>query len=156
MKRKLCDIDEIIEKQAKEFETMLGKKRIQLIRENLGKELKVWADENKITQVINNLLGNAVKYTPEEGKIGIKVVPAGESVRLEFEDTGKSIPSDKLEKIFDEFERAGAEKEGEGLGLAITKDIIELHEGKIWAESQPDKGNKFVVVLPRDLRGEDR
>ena len=61
-------------------------------------------------------------------------------------------PASKLEKIFDKFERLDATKEGTGLGLAITKDIVEMHRGKIWAENQPGEGNKFVVILPCDLR----
>jgi signal transduction histidine kinase len=152
VKRKLCNLLEVLEKQIKEFEAMLNKKRIKLIKEILDKDLSIWADEDKIMLVINNLLSNAIKYTPEEGLVTLKIYPADEYIKLEFLDTAQSIPSDKLEKIFDKFERLDITKEGTGLGLAITKDIVEMHKGRIWVESQPGRGNKFVVVLPRDLR----
>jgi len=151
-KRKLCNLLEVLEKQIKEFEIMLNKKRIKFIREVLDKGLSVWADEDKITLVVNNLLSNAIKYTPEGGNVTLKICPADGLVRLEFINSGEHIPSDKLEKIFDKFERLDYTKEGTGLGLAITKDIVELHKGKIWAENVPEQGNKFVVVLPCDLR----
>lgn len=152
IKRKLCNLLEVLEKQIKEFEIMLNKKRIKFIKEILDKDLSVWADEDKITLVVNNLLSNAIKYTPEGGNVTLKICPADGLVRLEFINSGEHIPPDKLEKIFDKFERLDYTKEGTGLGLAITKDIVELHKGKIWAENVPEQGNKFVVVLPCDLR----
>ncbi len=152
IKRRLCNLQAILERQIKEFEVMLSKKRIKFRKEILNKDLSLWADEDKIIQVVNNLLSNAIKYTPEEGTIELKILPADGLVRLEVTNTGEVIPQDKLEKIFDKFQRIDCSKEGTGLGLAITKDIVEMHKGKIWAESCPDKGNKFVVVLPCDLR----
>lgn len=156
VRRKLCNLVGILEIQIKEFEIALNKKRIKFIKEIKEEDLSVWADEDKITQVINNLLSNAIKYTPEEGVITLKIYPADDLVRLEFMNSGQSIPADRLEKIFDKFQRIDITKEGTGLGLAITKDIVELHKGKIWAESEHDKGNKFVVILPRDLRKTSR
>jgi signal transduction histidine kinase len=156
-KRKLCDLSAIINKQAEELEALMKKKHIHLVKKELNEEIKIWADENKIAQVVNNLLGNAVKYAPERGEIDVRLIPEKESIRMEFVDNGNSIPPEKLETIFNKFERANVtdkENEGEGLGLAITKDIVELHAGRIWAESQPDVGNKFVVILPRDLRSD--
>lgn len=151
-KRKLCDLLRILEEQLKEFEVLLNKKRIKLIKDFLAKDFSLWADEEKIMLVINNLLSNAIKYTPEEGMITLKIFSVDGCVRIEFQDTGPGIPEDKLGKIFDKFERLDIAKEGTGLGLAITKDIVELHKGKIWAESQPGKGSKFIIVLPCDLR----
>ena len=82
----------------------------------------------------------------------MKAYPVERFIRFEIADMGPGIPADKLEKVFDKFERLDSSKEGTGLGLAITKDIVELHKGRIWAESLPGKGSTFVVVLPRDLR----
>lgn len=153
IKRRLCNFVEILERQIKEFEIMLNTKRIKLIKEILRpQDLSIWADEDKVMQIINNLLSNAIKYSPEGSAITLKIHPQDEFVRLECIDTGPGIPPDKLNKLFNKFERLDITKEGTGLGLAITKDIVEMHKGKIWVESQPGKGSKFIVVLPRDLR----
>lgn len=150
--RKICNIIELVEKGIREFEVMLNKKRIRLVKETAEDNIQIWADEDKIIQVINNLLSNAIKYTPENGSITLRAYKYDGFVRLEFHDSAESIPSDKLDKIFDKFQRLNLAKEGTGLGLSISKDIIELHRGRIWAESQPHIGNRFIVVLPRDLR----
>jgi len=150
--RKLCSIPDMIEKQTKEFEVLANDKKIKITKDVHGTELFVWGDEGKIVQVINNLLGNAIKYTPEMGFVKLNTYGLDEFIRMEVEDTAPSIPEDKISRIFNKFERLDDNIEGTGLGLAIAKDIVELHKGKIWAESQPERGNKFVVVLPRDLR----
>jgi two-component system sensor histidine kinase VicK len=142
----------MLEKQVVEFQVMLSKKRIKLLKGIVDKELSIWADEDKIMRVVNNLLSNAIKYTPEGGEVSLKIYPADGFVRLECTDSGPGIPPDKLDKVFNKFERLDLSKEGTGLGLSITKDIVEMHKGKIWAESQSGAGTKFVVILPQDLR----
>ena len=151
-KRKLCNFVEILEKQMSEFEYLAEKKGITLVKEIHSEVLSIWADELKIEQVINNLLGNAIKYTPSGGSTKLKVYPFSGSIRFECFDNAPLIPPEKLEKVFDRFHRLDQNKEGTGLGLAITKDIVEFHQGKIWAENHEDCGNKFVVLLPQDLR----
>lgn len=151
-KRNLCNLVEILEKQLKEFETIFIENGVKLIKKIPTNDLSIWGYEDKIVSVINNLLSNALKYTGQGGEIVLNAFSTGGVIRLECIDTGPGIPSDKLEKIFDKFERLDFSKEGSGLGLAITKDIVELHKGKIWAESELGKGTKFVVVLPTDLR----
>jgi two-component system sensor histidine kinase VicK len=152
VRRRLCNLKEISEKQIKEFEVLLKNKNIRLNEESLGKDLFVWADEDKLTQVINNLLSNAIKFTPEGGAVTLRIYPAEKFVRIECIDTGPGISLDKLDKLFNKFERLDATKEGTGLGLTITKDIVEMHKGKIWAESKLGEGSKFIVILPCDLR----
>jgi len=152
VERKLCNLVEILERQIKESEIMFNKKSIKLTKEIGAADLSVWASQNKMILIISNLLSNAIKYTPEEGEVAIKIYPFDEFVRLEFFNTGEVIPPDKIEKIFNKFERLNLTKEGTGLGLAITKDIVEMHKGKIWAESRSGEGNRFIVILPRDLR----
>jgi len=115
----------------------------------------LWADKDKLTQVIVNLLSNAIKYTPDGGQLEIRIQKQSEQdqLRIEFVDNGPGIPAEYREKIFDKFERITTEKqEGTGLGLPIAKDIVALHKGKIWVESEAGKGSKFVVVLPRDAK----
>ncbi|MFH1354869.1 MAG: HAMP domain-containing sensor histidine kinase [Candidatus Omnitrophota bacterium] len=150
--RKLFKLDDLLRREADEFQPMVNKKRIQLTKDIAVNNLSIWADEDKIMQVVNNLLSNAVKYTPEKGQVQLKAYAVDGYARLEVLDTAEGIPDSKLKKIFDKFERINVTQEGTGLGLAITKDIVELHKGSIWAERQSDQGNKFVVVLPRDFR----
>lgn len=150
--RERCDFLKLLESQIDEFGPIVTKKGIRLVTELLDAELIIWADGGKVTQVINNLLSNAIKYTPEGKDVTVKAYPTEQFVRFEVADKGPGIPPDKLEKIFDKFERLDHSKEGTGLGLAITKDIVELHSGRIWVESLQGSGSTFVVVLPRDLR----
>ncbi|MFA6320951.1 MAG: HAMP domain-containing sensor histidine kinase [Candidatus Omnitrophota bacterium] len=151
-KREQCDISKLLKSQIEEFDPIINKKNISLVTELLDANLMVWADGDKITRVINNLLSNAIKNTPEGQGLTLRAYPIERFVRFEVADKGPGIPTDKLEKIFDKFERLDTTKEGTGLGLSITKDIVEMHKGRIWAESAPGKGSTFVVVLPRDLR----
>ncbi len=152
MERKRCDFSKLLDAQINEFAPIVTKKGIKLVIELLDTELMIWADGGKLTQVINNLLSNAIKHTPEGKSVTVKAYPTEQFVRFEVADKGPGIPLDKLEKIFDKFERLDHSKEGTGLGLAITKDIVELHKGRIWVESLQGNGSTFVVVLPRDLR----
>lgn len=156
IRRKLCDITALLDRQMKEFQAVLIKKRINMVKDGFVQNLSLWGDEDKLMQIFNNLLSNAIKFTPDGGSIIVRANPVDEFIRLEVEDTGQGIPSDKLNKIFDKFERLDNSKEGAGLGLSITKDIVELHKGRIWAESEKGKGSKFIVVLPRDLRRNKR
>lgn len=152
-KRELCNFSQILDEQTKEFDVMFHKKSIKVNKEIANDELFLWGDKDKITQVVNNLIGNAAKYTPEGGSVNFKAFLDGNLLRLECMNSGPSISVDKLAKIFDKFERANTNEEGAGLGLAITKDIVEFHKGKVWAEDWAGKGSKFVVLLPCDLRG---
>ncbi|MCX5712060.1 MAG: HAMP domain-containing sensor histidine kinase [Candidatus Omnitrophica bacterium] len=155
-KRGVCNLADILEKQVKEFEILLDKKQIKLSKVMLEKEISLWADEGKMMQVVNNLLGNAIKYTPDGGSVTLRVSLLDGFIKLECSDSGPGIPADKLDSVFDKFERLDTTKEGTGLGLAIAKDIVEMHQGKIWVESSFGAGSKFVVVLPRDLRTSPR
>jgi PAS domain S-box-containing protein len=110
----------------------------------------VLGDRDKLTEVITNLLSNAVKYTPAGGKIALGLSGTEKEARFEISDSGPGIAREDFGKLFDKFERLTAERaEGTGLGLSITKDIIELHKGRIWVESELGKGTKFIFILPR-------
>jgi PAS domain S-box-containing protein len=112
---------------------------------------EVLADRDKLAEVLINLLSNAVKYTPAGGKITLRLSGTAEEARFEISDSGPGIAPKDFDKLFDKFERLTAERqEGTGLGLSITKDIIELHKGRIWVESELGKGSKFIFTLPRN------
>lgn len=116
----------------------------------------IYADRDKLSEVIINVLNNAIKYTPEFGKITISVKGSSSEVLFEIGDNGPGISKENLGKIFDKFERIGAEKEeGTGLGLPIAQEIVTLHKGKIWVESELGKGSRFKFIIPRDHRNKE-
>src|SRR3989338_8093131 len=103
--------------------------------------------------MLTNLLANSVKYTPMGGKVEINIKAIGSRILIEIIDNGIGIPSDELPKLFEEFYRASnareLERDGTGLGLSIAKRVVEMHNGKIWVESEEGKGSKFSIELPR-------
>ena len=108
-------------------------------------------DAARIKQVLLNLVANAIKFTPEAGKIWVRAKSDDGKVRVEVGDTGPGVPEEDHERIFDEFQQAsmGAGKpEGTGLGLALAKKFVENHGGKIWVESEIGKGSRFYFTLP--------
>jgi signal transduction histidine kinase len=111
----------------------------------------VEGDERRIKQVIFNLLSNAVKFTPAGGAVDVSSARANGEVRVSVADTGPGIAPEDHERIFEEFQQTGAgleHREGTGLGLALSKRLVELHGGRIWLESQLGKGSTFVFTLP--------
>ncbi len=114
-----------------------------------GPELPpVLVDRQRMVQVLSNLVGNALKFTPEGGRIGIGATVHGGTVRFTVSDTGNGIPADQLPLIFGRFYQARSDKRGLGLGLSIAKGIVEAHGGEIWAESVVGQGSTFGVDLP--------
>lgn len=108
-------------------------------------------DRKLIERVLMNLVGNALKFTPKEGKVTLRITAAGpDQVEFSVKDTGVGISKDKLDFVFEKFKQMeGAKKSaGYGLGLFICKKIVELHGGRIWAESQSGQGSRFVFLLP--------
>lgn len=109
-------------------------------------------DRDKLIQVVTNLVGNAIKYSPDGGEVLISSRAEGQSIRLDVRDQGVGIPAEDLERVFDRYARveggAGRFIKGIGLGLPIAREIVELHGGRIWAESTIGQGSTFCVVLP--------
>src|SRR6185436_18844684 len=109
----------------------------------------------RILQVISNLVGNALKFTPEGGRIEISCEAHGDKVRFAVSDTGRGIEPEHLDKIFDLFWQAEPTAHmGTGFGLAISKAIVQEHGGKIWVESSPGIGTTFFFVIPQ-AKGKD-
>jgi signal transduction histidine kinase len=110
----------------------------------------VRADKAKIEQVLVNLLRNAIKFSEESGKLSVGAKAAGKEVQFSVVDYGAGVPSEAVELIFEQFYRADESQDvpKRGLGLAISKRIVETHRGRIWAESEPGKGSKFFFTLP--------
>lgn len=113
--------------------------------------LKVFADRTRFKQVLYNLLSNAVKFTPEGGSVKVESSWQNGVICFAVSDTGVGIAPEEHEAIFDEFHQVSGSpgrKEGTGLGLAITRRLVELHGGRIWVESGPGKGSRFLFTLP--------
>ncbi|HVH47057.1 MAG TPA: ATP-binding protein [Labilithrix sp.] len=128
-------------------------KGIRLLAEAV--DMRVHADADRILQVLSNLLGNAIKFTPSGGTIRLTAGPEGACVRFEVADTGAGIPPSDLANVFERYwQGRGAARSGSGLGLYIAKGIIEAHGGRIWAESQIGRGTSFWFTLPTVDRGE--
>src|SRR5690625_2650917 len=112
----------------------------------------VWMDKDKMTQVLDNIISNAIKYSPEGGKITFKVSRRNNQMLVSVADEGMGIPYDRLDKVFERFYRADKARSrklgGTGLGLAITKELVEAHHGKIWAKSREGKGTTIFFTLP--------
>jgi signal transduction histidine kinase len=111
----------------------------------------VEGDERRLRQVIFNLLSNAVKFTPEGGEIVVATASRDHEVLISVTDTGPGIPLEDHERIFEEFQQTDVgvrQREGTGLGLALSKRLVELHGGRIWVESEPGHGSRFVFTLP--------
>lgn len=142
------DLRDLAEEQRRELETVASAKTITLTVELPKMPLVIEADRDKMLRVINNLLSNSIKYTPQGGGVAMRAYPVEGFARMEFSNSGSIIPENRLEKIFDKFERLDTSAEGQGLGLSIAKDIVELHNGRIWATSGSGKLNCFTVLLP--------
>ena len=115
--------------------------------------LKIMVDERKIKQVMFNLLSNATKFTPDGGTINVKGTKEGKELVISVSDTGIGLTSTEQERIFEEFYQTNStiknKTPGTGLGLPVTKSIIEMHRGKIWVESEGlGKGSRFTFTLP--------
>jgi len=119
----------------------------------------VWADRDKVTQILTNLIGNAIKFTPVHGNVKVSSMSKGDGyIRLSVSDTGPGILADEHERIFNKFyqiaENGGPKPKGTGLGLAISRTLVELHGGKIWVDSEPGHGSTFYFTLPAAIAAE--
>ncbi|HLR61230.1 MAG TPA: cell wall metabolism sensor histidine kinase WalK [Lentibacillus sp.] len=126
--------------------------KIELQRDLPNEKLYVWIDKDKMNQVLDNLISNAIKYSPEGGTIRFKAARQKGQLLITVSDQGPGIPNDKVDKVFDRFYRADKARSrklgGTGLGLAIAKEIVESHHGSIWAKSKEGKGTTVLFTLP--------
>lgn len=151
--KSLVNLEDLVNLTADFYKDEMLRKKIDFrFNRPEGGVSEVSADSEKIKMVIQNLFDNAVKYTPDKGKIEVSITPQKEEIEFKIKDTGIGIPEDQKGKIFKRFSRVatglGAKTKGTGLGLAVVKDVIEEHHGKIWFQSKENEGSTFFFSLP--------
>lgn len=148
-------IEDLIQKSIKDFEIQMKIKNIECIFNKPEKFLsKIKVDLEKIQMALENLIDNAIKYTPQNGKIIITAIEEDKKIKVSIKDNGMGISKEDQQRLFTKFFRSAkalkTETSGSGLGLFIVKSIIESHNGQIWAESEKEKGSVFYFTLPID------
>lgn len=151
LNRSEFSLNELVKSILMNFENEYSAKDIQIEFEE--ETVNMCADRDKISQVIINLISNAIKFTSEGGRIGIQLRDEGDDAVMKVQDTGAGIAPKDLPHIFERFYRADASRSratgGSGIGLTITKAIVDAHRGRIEVESKPMEGAKFIVMLPK-------
>jgi two-component system sensor histidine kinase GlrK len=146
------DLLPLIGKVTKEMEPLVEARKIHLEAKMADRLPQVKMDSERMLQALRNLIGNAVKFTPDGGRVSVAARPTGQGVEVSVSDTGPGIPRENLNTIFEKFQqgivKGPQQMKGTGLGLAITKQIIASHGGRIWAESRPGQGSTFIFLLP--------
>lgn len=147
--REVGDPTPVVTEAVDTFATQAAAGGISLVAELAPTSLQTAFDPARILQVLINLLSNAIKFTPQGGKVVVRVEPIGHDLRFAISDTGIGIPADKLEAIFERFLQINQnDRRGVGLGLYISKCIVQGHGGRIWAERRIDKGSTVYFTLP--------
>jgi signal transduction histidine kinase len=142
------DVTEVLLEVVEGFRPLAAARQIVLRVEHPSGPVRAWLDAGRVHQVLANLISNAIRFTPETGEIVIRVDREGEHVHFQVRDSGVGIPTDALEMIFDRYRQVQHDRRGLGLGLHISRGIVEAHGGKIWAESEPEKGSRIHFSLP--------
>jgi two-component system OmpR family sensor kinase/two-component system sensor histidine kinase BaeS len=153
--RQPAEATELVKRVVTSFEPKAADKRVTLSIDAPTSLPRVRADGQRIAQVLTNLLSNALRYTPQDGRVDVRLRPEAQSVLISVNDTGPGISAEDLPHIFDRFYRADKSRSrdapgagGSGLGLAIARSIVEAHGGRIWAESETGKGTTITFTLP--------
>ena len=145
----------LVKEAAESLRPVTAEKLINLTVMSADPGVIAWADRDKVIQVLMNLIGNALKFTPTHGEVTVAVAKNSAAwMQISVTDTGPGIPAEEVNKVFGRFYQigqAGTQKtQGTGLGLAISKALVEMHGGKIWVESEAGKGSTFSFTLPAE------
>jgi signal transduction histidine kinase/DNA-binding response OmpR family regulator len=154
MKLKACpaNIVSVVKEIALSFCLLSERKKISLSITSEENEITAYIDKDKFDKILSNILSNAVKFTPEGGKVDVEIKKNKMNAEIIVSDSGIGIPKEQFDKIFDRFYQVDGshtrEQEGTGIGLSLTKDLIELHKGKIEVESEEGRGTIFRLIFP--------
>lgn len=165
MNLELIDLSRLVDHILDRFDMMLSSeeyanKDYKILRELSDKPIWVEADQDRLTQIIDNILNNAIKYSPDGGNVTVRLMTTHNEALLSIQDQGLGIPQKAIPHIFERFYRVdkarSREQGGTGLGLAIAKEVVERLNGRIWVNSIENKGSSFYISLPYDPTiGED-
>lgn len=150
--KEFTHVVQVAEDVLRSLQGEVRRKKLKFVTHLPKEPLRFWSDPNDLTQIFLNLLTNAVKFTPTEGRVELTVENHSDFLNIEVSDSGVGIPPREISKIFDEFyhvdhPETGAQR-GSGLGLAIVKRVVEAYHGKISVESEEGKGSRFLATLP--------
>ena len=155
LEKQLVDIKDLINQVGDTLKITAGKKKIKIKTISENNPPRIYADPDRIVQVLTNLVYNSIKFTPEGGEITIGIRDSEDKIILSVKDNGIGIKPEDQERIFDRFQQIRGRQSfgthGTGLGLAISRDIVRLHRGEIWVESEEGVGSTFTVSLPKAL-----
>lgn len=150
MEREICDLTDLIESAVSIMQPLANKAGVKLVIDSPS--LHLWIDPDRIVQTLTNLLSNAIKFSPPDSTVWLVAQPYGDEVLLTVKDTGRGIPTDKIQSIFERFQQVDSSDsrnhDGTGLGLAICQSIVQQHGGRIWVESVLGEGSTFHFTLP--------
>jgi len=150
LQHKPVDLERLVTRAAEELRPQAEEAKVTLERERVGVRFTISGDEDRLVQVVVNLLANAIRFTPAGGRVVTRVVDAGEECEVQVEDTGLGIPAAELPHIFESYRQAHLGKGGTGLGLSIVRGLVQAHGGRVTVESHEGKGSRFSVLLPRE------
>ena len=147
--RRNVDIGNLVHRALEQVRPQAEARGLRMESDGAIDGARVLGDEERLLQVLVNLLGNAIKFTPPGGAVRLGVTAGTDRVEVAVEDTGVGIPPEALPRVFERYWQARGTRAGTGLGLAIVKSIVEMHGGRVQAHSSEGKGSRFVVQLPR-------
>ena len=151
LQHKPVDLERLVMRAAEELRPQAEEAKVILDRERVGARFTIHGDEDRLVQVVVNLLANAIRFTPAGGRVEVRVVDSAEECEVQVEDTGLGIPAAELPHIFDTYRQANLSKGGTGLGLSIVRGLVQAHGGRVTVESHEGKGTRFSVLLPREV-----
>lgn len=147
--RARLDLDTVVARAVEELKPSADQAGVVLERERVGEDFSFTGDEERLLQVVVNLVANAIRFTRRGGRVVARLVGTGREIEIQVEDTGIGIPADELPHVFEPYRQAHRDRGGTGLGLAIVRGVAQAHGGHVTVESQEGKGSRFTVILPR-------
>jgi len=149
IERSWIDLDRAARRAVKEMRVQAKERGVTLAYDRAPGAIDMFGDEDRIVEVLVNLLANGIRFTPPGGTVALRILDAGADLEVQVEDTGAGIPADKLPVLFERYRQAHTGHGGTGLGLAIVRGLVEAHGGRVTVESAEGRGSRFTVFLPR-------